>query len=393
MKKKQIDIEGNVSFIYKEPYFNCKIFTINNKYEIMKALDRADEEINNGTATWLSEGSGWVVEEVQHHYVNIVKYLPLRGSSYLPLPKELRNSMHGIINLKNEDNKCAIWCLGRHLNPQKNHPERITASDYEFMKKLDLGGIEFPLTINKIPKIEKQNNININVFGYDDQQKSLYPIYVSKAENPDHIELLYIEGNYKDEERQRYVYIKDFSRLMFNFTKHKERKHFCMNCLQCFYSKESLAKHRANCIVINGVQAVEMPKPYIDKNGVERIPSVYFRDHHKQLPVPFVIIADFECFTEKISGCQPSSNKSYTEKYQRHTPCSFGYKVVCQIYRGEDCINKFVKSMFNEVKNCQDVIRENFNKPLKMTAKDECNFKKATGAIFAIKNTKKMKKE
>ena len=57
---------------------------------------------------------------------------------------------------------------------------------------------------------------------------------------------------------------------------------------------------------------------------------------------------------------QPSGNKSYTEKYQRHTACSFCYKVVCHydkqysrdsvLYRGEDSINVFMKSMFREVK-------------------------------------------
>ena len=146
-----------------------------------------------------------------------------------------------------------------------------------------------------------------------------------------------------------------------------------MNCLQCFYSKEGLAKHRKNCIAINGVQAVELPKPYIDKNGVERIPSIYFKNYHKQLPVPFVIYADFESITEKISGCEPSDGKSYTEKYQKHTACSFRYKVVChydkaysrdlEIYRGADCINQFMKSMFQEVEQCQAVVRDNFNKP------------------------------
>ena len=63
---------------FSQPYFNCRIFTIYNKYEIKKALDKADEEINNGIATWSSEGSGWVIEEAQHHYVNIVKHIPLR---------------------------------------------------------------------------------------------------------------------------------------------------------------------------------------------------------------------------------------------------------------------------------------------------------------------------
>ena len=112
--------------------------------------------------------------------------------------------------------------------PTKKDPQRIKLADREFMKKLDLSGITFPLIIKQIPLIEKRNKININVFGYE--EKSVYPIYVSKEKHPDHMELLYIEEG----EKQHYVYIKDFSRLMFNFTKHKERKHFCVNCLQCF---------------------------------------------------------------------------------------------------------------------------------------------------------------
>ena len=136
---------------------------------------------------------------------------------------------------------------------------------------------------------------------------------------------------------------------------------FCMHCLQCFYSNDDLENHKMDCIVINGVQAIELPKTYIDKNGKERTPSVYYKNHHKQLPLPFVIYADFESITEKIIGCQPSDRKSYNEKYQRHTACSFGYKVVCHydkkyskdvvIYRGSDPITKFIKSMFEEVEN------------------------------------------
>ena len=185
---------------------------------------------------------------------------------------------------------------------------------------------------------------------------------------------------------------------MSNFTKHKGKKHSCLGCLQCFYSTDSLARHRSYCIAINGVQAIVMPEKYKDKNGVERTPCVYFKNHHNSLPVPFSICADLEANTEKISGCQPPPMKkpkkdrppeerSYTEKYQKHTACGFGYKVVCHydekysrdlvIYRGEDCIQKFIKCMFEEVKNCQEVIREHFNKPLIMTNRDERAFSNA----------------
>ena len=45
----------------------------------------------------------------------------------------------------------------------------------------------------------------------------------------DHIELLYTEEEQtaKDQTvKNHYVYIKDFNRIMYHFTKHKERKHF-----------------------------------------------------------------------------------------------------------------------------------------------------------------------
>ena len=145
-----------------------------------------------------------------------------------------------------------------------------------------------------------------------------------------------------------------------------------------------------------------MPEKYTDKNGVERSPCVYFKNHHKSLLVPFCIVADFECITEKVAdledNTEKSDSKSYTEKYQKHTACSFGYKVVCHydqmysgdvvIYRGEDCIEKFMKCMFEEVKNCQKIIRDNFNKPLKMTGEDEKAFEKATHCHICEKKYK-----
>ena len=78
-KKKKISGDGEEFFEYKEAYFNSKVFTILDPDDIIESLDKAAEEINNSVAVWLSEGSGWTIEEIQSHFVNIVKYLPLRG--------------------------------------------------------------------------------------------------------------------------------------------------------------------------------------------------------------------------------------------------------------------------------------------------------------------------
>ena len=196
--------------------------------------------------------------------------------------------------------------------------------------------------------------------------------------------LLYITNN----EKKHYVLIKDFNKFMFNQTKHKERKHFCMYCLQCFSSEKVLTNHKENCMELNGTQAVKMPDK--DNNTLK------FINFHKQQPVPFVIYADFEAITEKISGCQPNNDKSYTEAYQKHTDCSYGYKVVCcyddkytkpiQIYRGEKAVYKFMEAMLEEVKYCKKVMKKEFNKPFRMIKEDEEEFQKAKEQIYTDKD-------
>ena len=77
--------------------------------------------------------------------------------------------------------------------------------------------------------------------------------------------------------------------------------------------------------------------------------------------------------------------RSYTEAYQTHKDCGYGYKVICcyddkyskytSIYRGENAVYKFMEKMLEEVEYCKAVIKKRFNKPLVMTEVDEQNFK------------------
>ena len=372
--------------IYKSAFFNSKPQTIINNLSISESLQTSKQQILNFVAQWISLGSRWVIQSVDSHFINLVKYEPLKGSSYIQLPTELRNSAKGLINLKNDDNECFRWCHTRHLNPQDKYPQRIKKSDRKYVDKLNYKGIEFPVTTKQYNKIEKLNEININVFGYEDKQP--YPIYVSTEKYDNEMNLLLIT---KDENKH-YVFIKDFNKFMYNQTKHRNKKHFCMHCLQCFSSDKVLNEHEDNCIQVNGTQAVKMPDK--DKNILK------FNNFHKQQQVPFVIYADFEAITEKISGCKPNDDKSYTEAYQKHTDCGYGYKVVCcydnkytkpvQIYRGEKAVYKFMEKMLEEVKYCKQIMKTCFNKPLKMTEDDENEFQKAEAChICDIEYTEK----
>ena len=356
--------------IEQEAYFNAKPQTVTNDVDIDNLLQITQQQIVNMIQRWISKGSAWIIKSVDGHFINVVKYRPLRGSSYIPLPKELRNPAKGIINIKNNDDKCFRWCHIRHLLPQNKNPQRIKECDKKYVKKLDYSGIEFPVSVKQYNKIEKQNNIRVNVFGYEENQP--YVIYVSKEKFNSCLNLLLItEG-----EAKHYCLIKDFNKFMYNQTKHKGKKHFCMYCLQCLSSKEHLEKHKVDCIEINGKQAIKMPEPGS---------KIAFKNYRKQLPAPFVIYADFEAITEKVDEKAPQ--KSCTEQYQKHTACGYGYKVVCcyddkfskptKIYRGEMAIHKFMNDMLAEVKYCQKIEDEHFTKPLKMTNEDKESFQRA----------------
>ena len=99
-----------------------------------------------------------------------------------------------------------------------------------------------------------------------------------------------------------------------------------------------------------------------------------FNNFHKQLPVPFVIYADFEAIMKKIQGYEQSEEmkkdkdrRSYTETYQTHEDCGYGYKVVCsykkkyskpiQTYRGENAVYKFMERCLKRSNTAKALLR------------------------------------
>ena len=156
---------------------------------------------------WVSEGSRWVIDRIDSHYINVTTYQPLNGSSYIELPMKLRNPKKGLISIKNKDNECFRWCHIRHINPQKKNPQRIKKDNKQFIGELNYKGIEFPVSQKQYNKIEKQNSIRINMFGYEKGQP--LPIHISKEKFEDQMSPLLIT---KDKIRH-YVLISDFNNV------------------------------------------------------------------------------------------------------------------------------------------------------------------------------------
>ena len=75
--------------------------------------------------------------------------------------------MKGLINLKNKDQKCFMWCHVRLINPTNSHPERTNKQDKKIAANLNYSDIALPLDINDYEKIEDRFKIQVNAFGYE----------------------------------------------------------------------------------------------------------------------------------------------------------------------------------------------------------------------------------
>ena len=95
--------DGNIEYL--PVYFNSTTKTVIN-FEYCH--DKSFQEILYRIDNWINKGSGWMIESIDGGYVNISAYSPLIGSTYIELPSGLKKSKKGLINIKNNDNKCFL---------------------------------------------------------------------------------------------------------------------------------------------------------------------------------------------------------------------------------------------------------------------------------------------
>ena len=86
-------------------------------------FSKMKETVLESLAKFQRQGSNWRFNSVLSLDLHTVKYEPLGGSSYIPLPAFLA-AKKAIINLKNED-ECFKWAMAWALNPVDKNSERI----------------------------------------------------------------------------------------------------------------------------------------------------------------------------------------------------------------------------------------------------------------------------
>lgn len=351
--------DGDVQKVKETAYFHTTNTLINPEVDLSKHYnENIMGEVAEGVENTAFRGSGFTLSRIIRLDVQICKYAPLEGSSYIQLPLQLQLK-RAVVNVQNEnDIMCFKWAILSAIYTKKyeKNPQRLD----QYLKhgnELNFNGIDFPVHLNQIGKFEQQNeDISVHVYYYDDDddegvdKAQVLPIRISKNIKKYHIHLLLLMEDKKNKNvrnniaqttaakiksilhndhdngtriRTHYCWIKNLSRLVSNqLNNHGHKIHICDRCLNFFREKHTLTEHSETC---TNECHIKMPLPW------ER--WITFKNLEYQLKAPFVIYADTEALLKRLDVDEQNQvfrEGCSTVAYQEHHVYSVGYYFKCE---------------------------------------------------------------
>ena len=375
-KMEKMTRDGKLSLtVQDKAYFHSDTHINLESTDVKEILTEVIHTILEKISIYQKNGSGWYFKEIVHLEIHTVIFKPMRGSAYIPLPDWIMRKK-AIVNIRNNDEKCFLWCVLRYLHPRDKNDFRLTdLKQYE--NNLNTKGIRYPVKVKDISKFEKLNPDipGINVFSVNENKK-FYPLRMAQRNPQETIDLFL----YEEDGKYHYSLIKSFSRLFRSqITSRTNGKiYICKRCFTHFSKEELFQKHILYCSTNESV-AVKMPP---------RNSKICFNNYYKQLPIPFVVYADFECFTKPMNTCSPNPEDSYNYNYQKHEPsgfCLYIKGIVRNIiepitYTKKKNTDKIAEIFVSKLAKITNKLYNDFYrrpKPLKLTKQEQTSFDKA----------------
>ena len=291
-------------------------------------------------------------QEIEEGILERYKVNDIQASSWVELPSKYKNSQ-SIINIKNNDQFCFLWCILAYLFPVEDN-KNITSSHSKHFDKFNLEGLEFPMKVTDIPKFENLNRLStggqqccINVFELTGNV--LTPIHIKTNYDQPQIDLLLYQNHYCL-----------ITKLHCLINKDSHMKHVCRS-LTAFSSQPVLIDHIDRC---QKQQPTKITFSWKDQ--------LKFEDYHMKVPVPIRVYADFECIN------QPQNTPNVLFK---QITIAVGYYVISPFgnyyysYCGTDCTKWFVNRMLTLEKNASKYFETNLE--LQIAPEEEESFKLA----------------
>lgn len=362
------------------------IFTATNISNFVKSQA---EQITDKVERIILGSTGVIIWKIESLYINVAKgNNAISASSYIDLPEWIKKR-NACINVQNKDDKCSMWSIKCFkYNKQIGHPKRVKQLA-KFVDDTDYSMLEFPTKVTGWDKYEVANDESVNIYGVE--REKLFPLrttkYTSKT-GKKHINLLLI-GDKSDGGNNHYVPITNMSALL---SRNRDSGHkivHCPHCLQCWRAKTAM--HKYNEHMKMGCQNHDSCRTiFPDKSREED--RLSYKNTRNQVWCPYVAYLDFEAFTTKVEGKEPSMDSSFTHIYQNHKSSGYTYKIIDakgNVYKrsnqtGGDVVNHMVKSLLND---CQDIIEElkSHDTSMFITDKEQAEFDQSTECYLCHK--------
>ena len=235
-------------------------------------------------------GSEFAYDNVDVLYYNLNKVSLSRGGSYIDSPKWLKNKKTTINPQNKKDDKCFQYAVTAALNHEqiKDHPERISKIK-PFIDQYNWNEIDFPSQGKDWKKFElNDKSIALNVLYVPHNTEKIRHAYKSKYNltRENQVILLMIT----DSEKWHYLAVKILSALIAGITSKHDGDFYCLNCFQSYITENKLKKNKKVCENHNYCY-VKIPEEY---NKILK-----YNKGKKSMRLPFIIIADLECYLKK----------------------------------------------------------------------------------------------
>ena len=288
----------------------------------------------------------------------LTEYIPISGGSEFNKISELFITKKSLLILKNNDNKCFLYCYIREfLNPITKNRFRITRKDKELANNIiNETNLDFEnVAISEIDKIEKKLEVNVNVFSCNKNYKNKIPVRKSRTNYDKILDLLLIEGI------NHYILIKNLHLFITN--RYIENDRFiCRICLNIFYSEIKYNEHMNYC----KNRKPQRLMPANDKH-------IKFNKLQNCMLNNFIIYSDFECIIDKNN---------------EHKFVSGGYLVKCrndkftkpvQLF---DNLDDYCENLKNELDYIEKINDKHLNYKIDMKTFDQEKFDNTTNCDY-----------
>ena len=393
-----IDLSGekiNTAYIpFRSPSFNA---TAVNKGSLTKNITRSFNQQAEALDNFINSGSNWHFDKAFVFNIEISSLRPIVTGEDFGDENINTNSIKNsneLFNPVDTKNKCFLYCVAQELYGEKKKTKKTTQTVLKkFVKKFNTKDIDFPITIKGVEKFCKINpnlNLKINIL-YQKTNGDIYPLEFGLGNGQKMVNLLMVQRKDKsDSAVNHFLLIKDVNKfLRKSYIGQKNKKqyqnaHYCLNCLNHYYSSDTLLEHQKLCS--------------LNKPRIERIPEkceIQFKNFENTQSLEYIAYLDFECVLPSVKDvckvCDKmkcSCDASYTDVLSKQKAIGYSFVILQKdkiihekSYYGEKANEHFIEHILEEeetwIKNTLST-----SKPMVLTESEQESFNESTNCYM-----------